>query len=207
MADGRLLGVYPFAGDNDFLNDVAIAPDGVAYATATNSGALIRVDPATGKSELFLPRGALPEPNGITATDDGRYLFVAGWYGITRVDLKTRETTVLRHPLNIATGCFDGLYLRAPLELIGVQNCVHDTGRVMRLGLSPGLDSIRSAVVLESYNPLFNGVTTAAVAGDTLYFVANVQFRKLGPDGPTAPFDPLHVLSLPLPPIRGAATR
>jgi hypothetical protein len=52
--------------------------------------------------------------------------------------------------------------------------------------------------VLESYNPLFDGVTTAAVAGDRLFFVANVQFRKVGK---SERFDPLHVLALPLGPL------
>ena len=199
LADGGLLGVYPLANDtNDFLNDVAVAPNGIAYATATNSGALLRIAPATGRSDVFLPAGALPDPNGIAATADGRYLLVAGWYGITRVDLRTRATVVLRHQPNVASGCFDGLYLQGPRDLIGVQNCVHDTGRIMHLRLNAGLDSIRSASVLESYNPLFNGITTAAIAGDTLFFVANVQFRKWGPNGPLAPFDPLHVLALPI---------
>jgi hypothetical protein len=53
-----------------------------------------------------------------------------------------------------------------------------------------------SAEVLESYNPLFDGITTAAPAGRELMFVANVQFWKLRPGGP--PFLPLKVLRLPL---------
>jgi hypothetical protein len=65
--------------------------------------------------------------------------------------------------------------------------------------MSSSRDAIESAEVLESYNPLFDSITTAAITGRTLYFVANTQFRKIGPDGkPTAPLDPLHVLSLRL---------
>jgi hypothetical protein len=41
---------------------------------------------------------------------------------------------------------------------------------------------------------LFDGVTTAAIAGNTLYFVANVQLRKRAGDH----YEPLHVLALPL---------
>jgi hypothetical protein len=51
--------------------------------------------------------------------------------------------------------------------------------------------------VLEAYNPLFDGVTTGAVTGDKLVFVANVQFRKMGK---SERFDPLHVLQLRLAP-------
>jgi sugar lactone lactonase YvrE len=199
LADGQLLATYPISDSAlGFVNDIAIASDGSAYATATNTGALFRVDSA-GNSETFLPRGTLPDPNGIAASEDGQYLFVAGWYGIVRVDLKTRDTLMLRQASNVASGCLDGLYLTAPRELVGVQNCVHATGRILRFGLSATRDSIEHVEVLESYNPLFDGITTAAVAGPVLYFVANTQLRKIGRDGQvTDPLDPLHVLRLPL---------
>ena len=199
LSDGQLLATYPISDSAfGFVNDIAIAPDGSAYATATNTGALFRVDSA-GNSETFLPRGTLPDPNGIAASDDGQYLFVAGWYGIVRVDLKTRDTLTLRQGTNAASGCLDGLYLTASRELVGVQNCVHATGRILRFNLSAARDSIEHVEVLESYNPLFDGITTAAVAGPVLYFVANTQLRKLGRDGRlTEPLDSLHVLRLPL---------
>jgi sugar lactone lactonase YvrE len=200
LSNGELVAAYPLPGaEVGFLNDVAVTPEGVAYATATDTGALIRADPAAGNADTFLPAGTLPDPNGIAASEDGRYLFVAGWFGIVRVDLRTRATLVLKQPANVASGCLDGLYLAGAREIIAVQNCVHATGRIMRFMLSSSRDAIESAEVLESYNPLFDGITTAAIAGRTLYFVANTQFRKIGPDGkPTARLDPLHVLSLPL---------
>ena len=88
------------------------------------------------------------DPNGIAVTSDGRYALVAGWHGIIRVDLETRETMRLRQPASIASGCIDGLYRSAPNEVIGVQNCVHDTGRVLRFRLTRELDAIVSAEVL-----------------------------------------------------------
>jgi len=201
LADGRLIATYPISDSAfGFVNDIAIANDGSVYATATSTGALLRVDPSTGTTETFLPPGTLPDPNGIAASDDGRYLFVAGWYGIVRVDLESRDTLVLRQGRNIASGCLDGLYLTAPRELVGVQNCIHATGRILRFGLSTARDSIESVEVLESYNPTFDGITTAAVAGPELYLIANVQLSKLGRDGRMiAPLDPLHVLRLRIP--------
>jgi sugar lactone lactonase YvrE len=198
LSDGELIARYPISDSAfGFVNDIALAPDGSAYATATVTGALLRVDPSRGTVETFLPAGTLPDPNGIAATDDGRYLFVAGWYGIVRIDLATRDTLVLRQASNVASGCLDGLYLTTPRDLVGVQNCVHATGRILRFRLSETRDSIVSVEVLESYNPLFDGVTTAAVADSLLYFIANTQLRKLGRDGRlTAPLDSLQVLRL-----------
>lgn len=65
----------------------------------------------------------------------------------------------------------------------------------MRLHLDPRGERIVMASVLESYNPVFDGMTTGAIAHDALVFVANVQFRKMGK---AEPFQPLHVLALPL---------
>jgi hypothetical protein len=111
----------------------------------------------------------------------------------------TGAKQILRKPAYVADGCFDGLYWETPRALVGVQNCVHETGRIMRLRLNADFSAIESAEVLESYNPLFNGITTAAIAGNQLYFVANVQLAKLDREGrPQGQFDPLSVLRLAL---------
>src|SRR5262249_15531465 len=154
-------------GDKELLNDVAVAKDGSAYVTASNSGALWRVDPSGDKVEKFLPDKTLPDPNGIFAMPDGRYLMVAGWYGITRVDLKNKQTLLVDKPAKVADGCLDGMYLYKS-TIVGVQNCNHDTGRVMQYELTGDGAKILSAKVLESYDPMFDGVTTAAIAGDQL---------------------------------------
>jgi sugar lactone lactonase YvrE len=201
LSDGQLLAKYPVRdGEADLVNDLVVAPDGSLYATASHSGSLVRIQPGSAIAEVFLPPHTLPDPNGITVSRDGRFLFVAGWYGITRVDLKSKGTLLLKSSPNIAAGFFDGLYEYRG-DLVGIQNCVHDTGRVMRLRLSPGRDTIASAQVLESYNPLFEAITTGAIAGSRFYFMANTQFRKLGPDGSIPAgvwFNPIHVLWLDL---------
>ncbi len=200
LADGQLVKAYPIpSADKELLNDVAVAKDGSAYATASVSGALYKADAETGLVEKFLPDHSLPDPNGIAASADGKYLLVAGWYGITRVSLRDRKTLLLTKPTNVADGCLDGMYLYQKYEIVGVQNCNHASGRIMRYELIPDLSRITSAKVLESYNDMFDGITTAAIAGDKLYFMANTQFRKMGKDGkPTEPFEPIKILRLDL---------
>jgi sugar lactone lactonase YvrE len=177
------------------INDLAIAPDGTAYGTATDSNAIVAVDPARASAAVYLAPGSVESPNGIASSRDGRFLFVATWHGLVRVDQQTRQVRRLGQASNIASGCLDGLYLEREDAIVGVQNCVHSTGRVLRLQLNAARDSIVRAQVLESYNPLFEGITTAAIAADSLFFVANVQFRKMGTGNP---FTPLRILSLPL---------
>jgi sugar lactone lactonase YvrE len=204
LADGALVRAYPLADDGKHaLNDLVVASDGTVYASATNSGTVVRLDPKSGRFDDFVPPGTVPDANGITLSPDGRYLFVASWYNITRIEIATRAAVVLRKPDAIADGCNDGLYFYGARSLIGVQNCVHATGRVMRYELGPDLTSIARAEVLESYNPKFAPPTTGAIAGDTLLVVANPQIRKIGPDGRLkAPLDPFVVLRVPLAPAR-----
>jgi hypothetical protein len=176
------------------LNDLAVARDGSVYVTATNSGALYRINGATNQVEKLLPDGTLPDPNGVTVSSDEKSLFVAGWYGISRVNLKNKKVELLEKPNSIADGCIDGLYSYKS-DLIGIQNCNHDPGRVLDFHVM--FDSkIAKATVLESYNPMFEGITTAAIAGDQLYFMANTQFRKLGQ--PDAQFNELKILRISL---------
>jgi len=190
LSDGSLVHAYAIPGsEKELLNDLVVAKDGSLYVTATNSGSLYRIDGAT---------GALPDPNGITITADDKYLYVAGWYGISRVTLKNKKVELLDKPANVADGCIDGLYLYGKFDLVGIQNCNDDPGRVLDFHLIAGL-RIDKATVLESYNPMFESITTAAIAGDQLYFMANTQFRKLGKDGkPIGQFDPLKILRLDL---------
>jgi sugar lactone lactonase YvrE len=201
LRDRKLLASYPVKdGEADLVNDLVVAPDGTLYATATNSGSLVSIRPGSATAEIFFPPHSLPDPNGITASRDGRFLFVAGWYGITRIDLRTKQKQLLKSSPQIAAGCFDGLY-EYHGDLVGIQNCVHDTGRVLRLHLNSARDTILSARVLESYNPLFDAVTTGAIAGHRFYFMANTQIHKIGPDGSVPAgvwFNPIHVLRLDL---------
>jgi sugar lactone lactonase YvrE len=202
LCDGRLLGKYPVSGNADLLNDLVVTADGAVYATVTNSGALLWIAPGASAPEIFLPQHSLPDPNGITASPDGRFLFVAGWYGITRVDLRSRQTLLLKSSARISVGCIDGLYEHDG-DLVGIQNCVHDSGRVLRMHLNTARDAVLAAEVLEAYNPLFEGITTGAMRGEGFYFMANTQFRKMGPGGSTpadVKFDPIHVLRLDLRP-------
>lgn len=201
LSDGKLLAKYSAPSEGaDLVNDLTVTPDGTLYATASNSGSLLRTQSGSDQLEIFMGPHTLPDPNGVTVSPDGRFLFVAGWYGITRVDLNTKTTLLLKSAPAIAAGCIDGIYEYRG-DLVGIQNCVHDTGRVLRLHLNAQQDTIISSEVLESYNPLFDGITTGAIAGNRFYFVTNTQLHKMNPDGSVpagARFSPLQVLRLQL---------
>lgn len=102
-ARGELLAALRAPGDNVFLNDVAIGPDGAAYFTNSNAPQVFRValDGGDWSATLWadatgtIPQAAGFNLGGIVVTADRSALVVAqGNLGILwRFDLETKEVT------------------------------------------------------------------------------------------------------------------
>jgi len=181
------------------LNDLVLTRTGDAYITNTSDGSVWRACPDRDTLQQFLPPGTIPEANGITLSPDDAALFIAGVDHVYRVVIDTRTVTTVPAPAGVFTGCMDGLYWHRD-GLVGIQNSIHP-GRVMRFALSAGGDRIVRATVLERYHPAFNGVTTAAIDGESLLYFANTQSRAFQANGTPRPgvtLAPIQILRLPL---------
>jgi len=201
LATGRMARHLLLDSAGHLLNDLVVTRAGDVYVTDTEAGALYHLAPGGDRLELVLDNTRVFRPNGIALAPDESRLFVAAWPAIVVVEPRTRTVTPLRQPPNVVTGGVDGLYFHEG-SLIGVQNDVHP-GRVVRYRLSPGLDSIVRAEVLQSYHPRFAQPTTGAVAGDDFYLLANPQLAKQRPNGTTVPLeqlDPVVILRVALRP-------
>lgn len=64
--------------------------------------------------------------------------------------------------------------------------------RIVRFSLSADNRKVIDMTVLERRNPLFDGITTGALVGDKLYYVANPQTDNKG----GIRRDPLQILAL-----------
>lgn len=183
-----------------FLNDVALTSSGEAFTTNTGTGEVFRASPDHDGLEPFLPPNSVIQANGISVSPDDKLLFVAGWVGIARVTIATRQVQLLTKPHNIADANIDGLYFHKG-RLVGIQNPDVHPGRVMRYSLNPAMNTIERAEVLEAYNPIFDVPTTGTLVGDFLYFAANPQFDKRKEDGSMPPpelLDDIHIVKLKL---------
>jgi len=178
-------------GAEGFLNDVVLDSNGEAFTTNTTTGEVFRASPDRDNLEPFLARDTVGQANGIAISPNGKVLFVAGWLGVARVDVASRKFQLLAKPHNVSDAGLDGLYFYNG-SLVGIQNPDLHPARVVRYFLDPALDAITRAEVLESYNPLFEIPTTGAIAGDSLYFMANTQIEKLGSDEKMPPLDQLN---------------
>jgi hypothetical protein len=165
-------------GSEGFLNDIALSSRGEAFTTNTSTGEVFRASPDRDGLEPFLPRDSVGQANGIARSPDDKVLFVAGWIGVARVDVATKQFKLLSKPLNISDAGLDGLYFYKG-ALIGIQNPDLHPSRVVRYVLNPQWDTITSAEVLETYSLLAELPTTGTIVGDWLYFMGNTQIDKM----------------------------
>jgi hypothetical protein len=187
-------------GAAGFLNDIALNSKGEAFTTNTSTGEVFRASPDRGGLELFLPRDSVGQANGIALSPDDKVIFVAGWIGVARVDVETKQFKLLSKPLNISDAGLDGLYFYKG-ALIGIQNPDLHPSRVVRYVLNPQWGTITSAEVLETYSPLSELPTTGTIVGDSLYFMGNTQIDTMKePDGmsPPSELSDIRILKLKL---------
>lgn len=200
---GELIQKYTVSrtGERHYFNDIAISSKGDVYLTDTQAGTVYWVKAPAGKLEVFDANLKVQNANGIALSDDDKTLYVASFPdGITVVDLTSKSSHAIKHPADVCLGGIDGLYFYKG-NLVAVQNGIM-TPRVVRMKLTPDLREITGFRILERRNPLFDGITTGAVADDAFYFMANTQLDKVsgGRIIPGAQFDPVKILRIDLAP-------
>jgi hypothetical protein len=178
---GKPIGKYALSRNTGghILNDLVVSRRGDVFVTDTRAGAVYRIARGADRLEPLNPPLRIPAANGIAISGDDRYLYVAGFGdGITVVDLKSGVLRAIGRPEDLCLASIDGLcFYRG--SLIAIQNGLM-ANRVIRAYLTPDLDRIASFEILERRDPLFEGITTGAVADGAFYFMANTQIDKVG---------------------------
>lgn len=191
-----LLHKYPLpGGTGHYLNDLALDAAGGVYVTDSGSGEIFTIAPGGKELEVFLPAGSFSALNGIAMSADGKMLYVADTLkGIYAITPGTKAITRLSVGTGIETAGIDGLYFYKQ-SLIGIFNMMQP-GRIMKFDLDDtGLKVVRSTV-LECGNPSFDDPTTATIAGDALYLIANSQLQRINPDGTPFPMEQLKPIKI-----------
>jgi sugar lactone lactonase YvrE len=182
------------------FGDIAVGADGTLYASDHGSGAVYRLAPGAPGLATLVPAGVLLSPQGLTLDAAGGRLYVADYgAGIAAVDLASGAVTLLSAPPDALLAGIDGL-VRHGSDLIGIQNGL-EPHRILRLSLAADGQRIERAEVLLQNDPRLDEPTLATVDGDTLYFVANSQWRRFERDGtiwPVARLDEPLILRLGL---------
>ena len=95
LPDGKLLGKYALNKDSVFLNDLTVADDGTVYVTESVQKGVYIVRPGSDTLDFFLQLDPNYFINGICFTDKPRILFVATEAGIVRIDIGTKNFSLL----------------------------------------------------------------------------------------------------------------
>jgi len=195
LETGKLINKYLLKDTSEkLINDITIHPNGTAFITESNEGKVYMIQPKKDSLELFIDSDYYCFANGITLSDDGKYLFVGYYSGIDRINLLTSEIINIKHPTNKTLGRIDGLaYYNGSF----IANQPTILNGVYQYFLNEDLDSVISFKVIEKSNPLFEFPTTGEIAGDTFYYIANTQLRRFDENGdifPTEKLDSVYIL-------------
>jgi sugar lactone lactonase YvrE len=183
-------------GASHLFNDLVIGRDGTVYFTDSEAGAVWALAPNTSKLRLLhrAPPERFAYPNGIAFLPDERGLLVAYWQGLLTIDLPSARATDVRAPNDSAVNGIDGLYAVCS-GYIGIQNMADPSGVIAFRVERGSASSVRD---LERGRADFQGPTTGAIVGDTLFYVANAQIGPFDPRKEGGSLAPVLVLKMPL---------
>lgn len=191
LESGELLWkhIVDVPGETHFFNDVVVAKNGDAYVTHMFSDpGIYKYDSKTEELALFSKPDTLSFPNGLTLSNDEKYLFVAHSGGIGRIDIKSGKWVDLAASESI--GGVDGLYFYKN-SLVGV---LSRPKQVKQFVLNSDQSAVSEIKILEKNHPMMNRPTTGVLVEDDFYYVANAQFDSFNEDGSLFPLEKLFEL-------------
>jgi hypothetical protein len=201
LRSGRLAGRYqPRDAEAHAIGDLIVTRAGDVFASDSRAPVVYRIEAGSDSLERFITSPLLLSAQGLALAPDERVLYVADYArGILRVDLTSRDVTLMRAADSVLALGIDGLYYHDG-HLVGIQNGV-TPHRVARFTLSPGGDRILEAHVLERAHPKYQEPTLGVMVDGELFYIANSQWERFGQDGGIADSTALErpvVLRLPL---------
>jgi len=157
-----------------YLNDLAISSNNDIYITDSESNKIYTIQRSSGKLEVFLENDEIAHSNGITISDDGKYLYLASYKtGIRIVDLKSKS--ILNEP-NMDFRGIDGMkYYKN--SLIAIVNAKRDTNEqgVFRYFLNKNKTAIIRTEKIIPYGEHFIIPTTFDIIGEHIFYIINTQ--------------------------------
>jgi WD40 repeat protein len=173
IKSGKLLARFTPDEKKEYVfGDLTLAPDGKVFISDSKNNIIFTVNESTGKLDNYFNSKEFWNLQGLTFTDDGKYLFIADYIkGLFRLDTKDKTLIQLTQQFDISTKSIDGLTYYNN-SLIGIQNSVYPM-RVTQYILNPGKDQLFSYKIIDSAHPAFNEPTIGCLVKDTFYYVAN----------------------------------
>jgi tetratricopeptide (TPR) repeat protein len=174
LKSGKLIAKYlPTVNKNKFVfGDLYLNNKGQVYVSDSENNIIFIVNEQTGKLDEFFSSEQFWNLQGITSSDDGKYLFVADYIkGVFRLDPVSKELIQLTTEKEISLKSIDGItYYKN--SLIAIQNAVTPM-RVTRYALDATASKITDFKIIDRGHQAFNEPTIGCLYGDEFYYVAN----------------------------------
>jgi DNA-binding beta-propeller fold protein YncE len=164
-----------------FLNDMTLDKAGNIYMTDSKSSAVYTLEKGGKALFLFFRSEEIPNPNGITISDDDSKLYIATSKGVRIMDKNTKSILNEADTTSISRG-IDGLEFYKK-NLYAVQNGVESNGPNFRkLLLNKNQDKIRGFKLIDSNNPEMDLPLTFCIVHNNAVVIgnSNLQFLDQG---------------------------
>jgi WD40 repeat protein len=160
-----------------YLNDLAVASNGDVFMTDSESNKIYAIQAKKAVLEVYLETDEVKNSNGITISDDGKYLYLASnKNGIRIVDRQSKR--IINQPNQDYTG-IDGLKFYKN-TLIGIVNAKKgDENGIYRYFLNKENTTITHKEKMFSFKDESKIATTFSISNGYMYFVLNTQIDNL----------------------------
>lgn len=177
-SNGELIHSYEWKDtSNHFFNDLVITSNNEIYITNSFGNSILKLNYPNGEIETFMTSDDFVYGNGITISDDEKYLYVATWEkGVRIIDIATKK--IINPPSKISVG-LDGIKFYEN-HLIGIYNgsVEYSKHELVRFKLNPETNNIIGKETILKATKDFIIPTTFDIVNDVAYFIANSQLTK-----------------------------
>jgi sugar lactone lactonase YvrE len=157
--------------DNAF-GDMTLDSKGNPYISDSKTATIFTVDEKSRKLVPFFSSDEFWSIQGITFSDDQKYLFIADYIkGIFRLKLDDKSLLLLPAKFDASLKAIDGMTFYKN-SLVAIQNMVVPM-RSSVYHLNANLDELIACEIIDRAHPAFNEPTIGCIANDTFYYVGN----------------------------------
>lgn len=202
LSSGRVLARHvPPAADHRNFGDVAVALDGTVSVSDSMSGEVFLMRPGGNRLESLIERGVFASPQGMVFSPDVGLLLVADYtVGLYRIDLRTREMSLVAMPETLTLISTDSMAMAGDGAVWVVQNGISPS-RLMRLELTRDWRGVTLATVEAANLDNMDQPSGVTIGADAVLLIQQSQWGRFDEDGhPRADrTDAALISALPLP--------
>jgi hypothetical protein len=176
LKSGKLLHQYlPTEKSGHVFGDLVLSSKGDVFVSDSKNNVIFKVNEKTGALDLFFSSTEFWNLQGLTFSDDGRFLFISDYIkGPFRLDLQLKELIKIASTVDDSLKGIDGMtFYRG--SLVTLQNGISPF-RAMRYTLNAAMDTITGATIIDQAHPAMNEPTIGIIEKNVFYYVGNSQW-------------------------------